>query len=212
MRNATSISADGPKNLFDAVCVAADPNSAGRGVLVVANDLIFSARDAVKTNTTNVATWQSPTWGPLGVIFNGLPRFYHRIDRKHTSQAEFDVKGVTVLPRVEILYGYTTMNADLVNALVERGVKGIVFAGVGNGNIYPEVQDALAAAVKKGVVVVRDSRVPSGLTTLDAETDDKALGFVVADDLSPQKARILLKLALMQKRDQKDLQRLFFTY
>ena len=212
MRNSTSISADGPKNLFDGIITAASPKSVGMGVLVVSNDYIYCARDLTKTNTTNVATMKSPNWGPIGVAFNGQPYFYHTTLRKHTSQSEFETGDLTELPKVDIVYGYSNMDASVIEHFVKKKSKGIIFVGVGNGNIYPEALEALSKAREKGVVVVRTSRVGSGRTTLESEVDDEALGFVVADDLNAQKARVLLMLALTKTDDISKIQEYFFTY
>ncbi|MGX5818042.1 type II asparaginase [Chitinophaga lutea] len=212
MRSATAISADGPLNLYNAIVVAANKTSGGRGVLVCMNDNIFSARDVTKTNTTNVATFQSPNTGPLGSVLDGKVEYYHKSIRKHTTETEFDVSGVQSLPKVDILYGYANMNPTLVDALVKDKVQGIVIAGVGNGNLYPTVEERVKQITRDGIVVVRSSRTGSGRVTLDAETDDKALGTVVADDLNPQKARILLQLALLKTRDPRKIQEMFFTY
>ncbi|MFC4994328.1 type II asparaginase [Rubritalea tangerina] len=212
MRNSTSISADGPKNLFDGIITAAAPESKGMGVLVASNDYIYAVRDLTKTNTTNVATMKAPNWGPIGVAYNGKPYYYHKTLRKHTTESEFDVSELTKLPKVDIVYGYSNMDATAINAFVENKSKGLIFVGVGNGNIYPDALEALKEARKKGVVIVRASRTGSGRTTLDAEVDDKALGFVVADDLNAQKARVLLMLALTKTNDLAEIQKDFFTY
>ncbi|WP_143309272.1 type II asparaginase [Chitinophaga vietnamensis] len=212
MRSATSISADGPKNLYDAIVVAASKTSANRGVLIAMNEQIFSARDVTKTNTTSTATFQSPNAGPLGVVYDGKVAWYHTILRKHTTETEFDISQVNALPKVDILYGYANMNAALVDCLVNDGAKGIVIAGVGNGNLYPTVATRVKAATAGGVVVVRSSRTGSGRVTLQAETDDENLGTIVADDLNPEKARVLLQLALLKTANHTIIQDMFFRY
>jgi L-asparaginase len=131
MRPSTAVSADGPPNLFDAVAVAADPNSRGRGVLVVMNDWIHGAHSPTKTSTTAVQTFMSPLRGLVGVSSYGKNDFYNSPRWKHTSQSEFDVSNVANLPRVDILYAYADMRADLIDASVANGAKGIVIAGVG---------------------------------------------------------------------------------
>lgn len=212
MRSATALSADGPLNLYNGIVVAASKASADRGVLVAMNDFIFSARDVTKTNTTNVATFQAPNTGPLGVVMDGKVEFYHRIIRKHTNQTEFDVTNVKTLPKVDILYGYANTNPVLVDALVKDHVQGIVIAGVGNGNLYPTVEAKVKEITRKGMMVVRSSRTGSGRVLMNAETDDAALGTIAADDLNPQKARILLQLALLKTKDPKKIQEMFFEY
>jgi L-asparaginase len=212
MRPFTAMSADGAVNIYAAVTLAASPKARGQGVLVAMNDNILAARGVTKTNTTNVATFQDPDTGALGTVANGKVSFYRRPVRAHTTVSEFDVDGLEVLPSVDILYGYAGDNSALVDATVEAGARGIVFAGVGNGNLHPGVEAALAKARQIDVAVVRSSRVQSGRVTLDAEIDDAKFGFVVADDLGPQKARVLLMLGLTQTREPQALQELFFKY
>ncbi len=212
MRSATAISADGPKNLYDAVAIAADPKSAGKGVLQAMNDKIFFARDVTKFNTTGVEAFQSTNFGPVGFVFNGKTYYYYTSTRKHTTASEFSTANLTKLPKVDIVYGYSNMNAVAIDAFVKNGAKGIIMAGVGNGNLYPEAEEALKRAAAKGVVVVRSSRVVSGRTTTDSEVDDKALGFVASEDLNPQKARVLLQLALLKTTDREKIQQYFFEY
>ena len=212
MRPSTAISADGPLNLYNAVGVAADPNAKGRGVLVVMNDWIHAAHSLTKTSTTAVQTFLSPLRGLVGVASYGKNDFYTTPEWKHTTQSEFDVAQVTALPRVDIVFACADMSPDLIEAAAAKGAKGIVIAGVGNGNMNKASVDAAANAVKKGVVVVRSSRVATGTVGRNVELDDDKLGFIASDELNPQKARILLSLALLKNRDPKDLQALFTTY
>ncbi|MGH9218397.1 MAG: asparaginase domain-containing protein, partial [Vicinamibacterales bacterium] len=208
----TAVSADGPLNLYNAVGVAIDPNAKGRGVLVVMNDSIHAAHSLTKTSTTSVETFMSPFRGLAGLASYGKNDFYTSPTWKHTTQTEFDIASVTELPRVDIIYAYADMPADLIDAAVSRGAKGIVIAGVGNGNMNKVAVDAAAAAVKKGVVVVRSSRVPIGMVGRNVELDDDKLGFVASDELNPQKSRILLMLALLKNAPADKLQTMFRTY
>lgn len=212
MRSATALSADGPKNLYDAVAIAASPKSSGKGVLQAMNEKIYAARDLTKTNTTGMEAFGSSNFGPLGFIFNGKTDYYYTSTRKHTVASEFSTDKLNKLPKVDIVYGYANMTATAIDAFVSSGSKGIVMAGVGNGNLYPDAEEALKRAVAKGVVVVRSSRVFSGRTTIDSEVDDKALGFVAAEDLNPQKARVLLQLALLKTTNRDTIQQYFFEY
>ncbi|WP_259397097.1 hypothetical protein [Shewanella sp. SG44-2] len=127
------------------------------------------------------------------------------------TQTPFDISKLDILPKVGIVYNYANANAsDLpAKAMVEAEFDGIISAGVGNGNIYHSVFDTLIKASKKGILVVRSSRVPTGATTLDAEIDDAKYGFVAAGNLNPQKARILLMLSLTQSKDPQQIQRWF---
>jgi L-asparaginase len=212
MRPSTAVSADGPLNLFDAVGVAADPNSAGRGVLVVMNDWIHGAHSLTKTSTTAVQTFMSPLRGLVGISSYGKNDFYNTPSWKHTTASEFDVVNVTRLPRVDILYAYADMAPDLIDSSVANGAKGIVIAGVGNGNMNKASLDAAARAAQKGVVVVRSSRVVTGTVGRNVEVNDDDLNFVASDELNPQKARILLMLALLKPRTTAEIQNLFYSY
>ena len=212
MRPSTAVSADGPLNLYNAVGVAIDPNARGRGVLVVMNDWIHAAHSLTKTSTTAVQTFMSPLRGVVGVANYGKNDFYNKPEWKHTSGSEFDVSDVSKLPRVDIVFGCADMPADLIDASVANGAKGIVIAGVGNGNMNKASLDAAANAAKKGVIVVRSSRVATGAVGRNVEVNDDQLGFIASDELNPQKARLLLSLALLKSRSKADIQNLFTTY
>jgi len=214
MRPATAIGADGPANLYDAVALAANPEAKGRGPLVVLNDEIHYAREAQKTNSTALDTFKSPNRGRAGVMNTGKTYFFSQNTTLHTTKSEFSVdgKGVNDLPRVEVVYSYANLGRDGIDFLVSKGVKGIVLAGVGDGNSTDTAIAALAEAAKKGVVVVRSTRTGSGLIVRNGEVDDDKLGFITAMELNPQKARILLMLGLMKTNDTKKLQEIFMKY
>ena len=212
MRPSTAVSADGPLNLYNAVAVAADPNAKGRGVLVVMNDEIHAAHSLTKMSTTAVETFMSPKRGLVGIIHYGKADYYNVPPWKHTKGTEFDVSQVTKLPRVDVIFASMDSSPDLITADVASGAKGIVIAGVGNGNMNKASVEAAAAAVKKGVVVVRSSRVPTGVVGRNVELDDDKLGFIASDELNPQKSRILLSLALLKQRTPADIQKLYTTY
>jgi L-asparaginase len=212
MRPSTAVSADGPLNLYNAVGVAADPNAKGRGVLVVMNDWIHGAHSLTKTSTTAVQTFMSPLRGLVGIANYGKNDFFSSPSWKHTTQSEFDITNVTQMPRVDILYASVDMSPDLIDCAVTNGAKGIVIAGVGNGNMNKASLHAAASAARKGVVVVRSSRVATGTVGRNVEVEDDKLGFVASDELNPPKARILLSLALLTKRTPQDIQKLFDTY
>ena len=212
MRPPTSLSPDGPLNLFNAVAVAASPAAVGKGVLIAMSDLILGAREATKTNTTGTATFQAPVYGALGRVYYGDVHFYRQSTRRHTWQSEFSIDGLKELPRVDIIYGYGDNTATHVNASLHTEAAGLVSAGVGNGNQHNSTLKALIKAAGHGITVVRSSRTGSGRVTLDAEVDDLKYGFIVADNLSPQKSRILLMLALTRTRDRNEIQRMFFEY
>jgi L-asparaginase len=212
MRPATAISADGPKNLYDAVTVAASPLSKGRGVLVVFNEGIYDGRDVVKISTTKVNAFVSPNLGPLGQVYDGKVNYYMSSMRKSTSQTPFDVRSLTKLPKVGIVYMYADADETAINAFVAAKYEAIVIAGVGNGNFNKAYMTAVENAVKAGVIVCRATRAPSGRVVLEDEIDDAKLGTIVSDDLNPAKARVLLMLGLTQTKDKKQLQQYFFEY
>jgi len=212
MRPSTAVSADGPLNLYNAVGVAADPQAKGRGVLVVMNDWIHAAHSLTKTSTTAVQTFMSPVRGIVGVASYGKNDWYYSPQWKHTTKSEFDISQVTQMPRVDVIFASMDMSPEMINASVASGAKGIVIAGVGNGNMNKASVDAAAAAVKKGVVVVRSSRVATGLVGRNVELEDDKLGFIASDELNPQKARILLALALLKGSDAKAIQQMFYAY
>lgn len=212
MRAATSLSADGPLNLYNAVVTASAPQSKGKGVTVVMNGLIIGAHAVTKMNTIDVQTFQAPNSGALGYVFNGKVHYNQTTLKLHTIQSEFDVTNMTSLPKVGIVYSYSNVEADALDALINNGYQGIIHAGVGNGNIHKNLFAKLAAARQKGIAVVRSSRVPTGPTTLDAEVDDNKYGFVASQELNPQKARILLMLALTKTKDWRTIQTYFNKY
>lgn len=212
MRPSTAVSADGPLNLYNAVGVAVDPAAKGRGVLVVMNDWIHGAHSLTKTSTTAIQTFMSPLRGLVGISNYGKNDFYNTPVWKHTTASEFDISGVTKLPRVDIVFACADMPPDLIDASVTNGAKGIVIAGVGNGNMNKASLEAAARAAKKGVIVVRSSRVATGSVGRNVEVNDDELGFVASDELNPQKSRILLSLALLKPRSNADIQKLFSSY
>ncbi|SFU93791.1 type II asparaginase [Pseudoduganella namucuonensis] len=212
MRPSTAMSADGPINLYNAVLLAAHPDAVGKGVLVAMGDQIHGARDVSKTNTSTPDAFKTTELGMLGYLQGGKPFFYRVSTRKHTADSEFDIGGLTALPQVDIVYGYANMNSVALDAFVAAGAKGVIHAGVGDGSLAARVKPALSAARQKGVVIVRSSRVGQGILARNGEANDDQLDFVVSDTLSPQKARILLMLALTKTSDTKELQRLFYAY
>ena len=213
MRPSTAISADGPINIYDGVVLAASQEAVGKGVLVALNDQINGARDVTKTNTSNTDTFRNWELGFMGYMRNGEPHFYHVSTRKHTVDTEFDVSKLDTLPQVDIVYGYVNVGRVAVDALVAAGAKAIVYAGVGEGSVArPSLEPGLIDARKKGVVVVRSSRVGNGIVARAEEERDDELGYVVSDTLNPQKARVLVMLALTKTTDFREIQRMFFTY
>jgi L-asparaginase len=212
MRPATAISADGPGNIYNGVAVAADPKASGRGTLVSLNDEFHYARNIVKTDTTSVQTFESINRGPAGLVHTGTVEWFEPMDKKVGAQTEFSVEGLDELPRVDIIYAHANMSADLIEAAVKNGAKGIVVAGVGDGNMTSPALDALKKVADSGVVVVRSTRLPKGLVLRNNEVNDDEMGFVASGELNPAKSRVLLQLALTKTSDPKLIQTMFYTY
>ena len=212
MRPSTALSADGPLNFFNAVAVAAHPEAAGRGVLVVVNDWIHGASSLTKTSTTAVQTFLSPLSGLIGTVTYGEVDFLRGPVGRHTIESGFSLDGVTALPRVDIVMAHENMDGALIDAAVAAGAKGVVVAGVGNGNLTAAALSTLAKHAKQGIACVRSSRVATGRVGRNVEVDDDQAGFIASMDLNPQKARVLARLALLQPRTTADLQRLFSEY
>ncbi|RKV29533.1 L-asparaginase 2 [Helicobacter pylori] len=210
MRNASSLSADGALNLYNALSVAINEKSANKGVLVVMDDTIFSAREVVKTHTTHTSTFKALNSGTIGSVYYGKVRYYMQPLRKHTIESEFSLSQLkTPLPKVDIIYTHAGMTPDLFQASLNSHAKGVVIAGVGNGNVSVGFLKAMQEASQMGVVIVRSSRVGSGEVT-SGEIDDRA--FITSDNLNPQKARVLLQLALTKTNNKEKIQEMFEEY
>lgn len=214
MRPSTALSADGPLNMFNAVAVAANAEAMGRGVMVVMNDEIHAAHDVKKMISTPVQTFESPQEGMIGTVIFGEIIWFHKPHGRHTTDSEFSVGGLKSLPRVDIVYMCADASLDLIDLMVNAGAKGIVIAGVGDGNMNAGTLEAAKRATDKGIPVVRATRVPIGAVLINGEVVDPDYGTVSSDELNPQKARILLMLALSdnKKRSREELQELFINY
>ncbi|PSB91807.1 asparaginase [Candidatus Pandoraea novymonadis] len=211
MRPATALSSDGPLNLLNAVCVAANPISSGRGVLVAMNNQIHCARDVVKTSTYAVDAFYSPEVGLLGWVQDNRVAFQRMPLRFHSIESEF-IGAMGELPMVEVVSSYAGVSRIPVDSLVEAGVRGLVVAGTGNGSLHSVLQQALSAAVQRGVAVVRSSRVGSGHVMRNAAALDDQYDFISSGNLPPYKARVLLMLALQAGIPHVRLQSLFDRY
>lgn len=211
MRPPTAISTDADMNLYDAVRVAAYPEAAGKGVLVVLNNQILAARDAVKTSSSRLETFKSNELGVLGYAdSDGAVVFYREPVRAHTAASEFDVDGLATLARVDIAHAYSGVDGVAVDALVKAGARGIVGAGLGSGSAPRAFLSALEAARRQGVIVVMGSQAFNGRVM--AKRAFTARGFAVADNLAPRKVRILLMVALAAARTPDEIQRMILTY
>ena len=212
MRPASAISADGYLNLLNAVRVAADPGSRGRGCLLVMNDTIFNGRDVTKNSTYRVEAFESRDMGPLGFAdADGRIVYYHQPARRHTVNTEFDVRDRETLPRVDVVISYVGADGVMIEAAANAGAKGIVSAATGAGRPTPAEDAAFDKAYKdKGMLMCLCSRVASGRVVRSPGLAKR--GFVAADNLQPWKARLLLSLALTKTNNADDIQRMFDTY
>ncbi|MCE2405173.1 MAG: asparaginase [Dehalococcoidia bacterium] len=211
MRPPTALSTDADINLLDAVRIAASSHAGGMGVLTVLNNEISSARDVVKTSTFRVQTFKPGDLGFLGYADSeGEVLFYRAPTRKHTTRSEFDVSGRDSLPRVDIVYAYAGADGMLIDAVRRNGSDGLVVAGFGGGTFPPVFIEAAAQAARDGIPVVLASRSTTGRVIMTPQKQDA--GFIVSDNLLPQKARILLMLGLSVTRDREELQRMFREY
>lgn len=210
MRPATAISADGPANLLQSVIVAASSAARGQGAMVVFNNEIHAARDVTKTHTCALQTFRSPEFGPIGTVHEGTATFFRSQNRRHTLQSEFDIANLSSFPRVDILFSYLGDDDVQLKSVLAAGAKGIVVAATGNGMISDILRNGLIEAARQGVIVVRSTRCAGGTVTATAQDDENR--FVASDTLNPQKARILLMLALAKSASRPEVQNFFATY
>lgn len=211
-RPATAISADGPLNLLSAIRTAGAPVARGKGVMIVMNDEINGARDVTKSNTYRAEAFRSGELGFMGYVDPDEVVIYKTSTKRHTAQSEFDVSAIRQLPRVDIVYSYIEPDVAPIRALQSAGARGIVFAGTGAGGISKfekEAVNVLLASPTKPVLV-RASRTGNGRVI--PRTDYDKLGWIPADNLNPQKARILLMLALTRTTDVNEIRRMFREY
>ncbi|MCH5336803.1 MAG: type II asparaginase [Campylobacter sp.] len=211
MRPFEALSSDGSKNLYNALVLATNENSKNKGVMITMNDRIFSARELVKTHTLNVDAFSSPNFGDLGYIIDEKCFFYNQNLKSHTKKSPFDVSKLRSLPKVDILYTYSNDGSGVAaKALFENGTRALVIAGSGAGNIHENQKKVLKELMKQGLIVVVSSRVGAGQVVLNKE--DIKLGFISSLDLNPQKARVLLSLALTRTKDIKKIREYFEKY
>jgi L-asparaginase len=209
-RPASALSSDAGRNLVNALRVAGSVEARGLGVLVLLNDEIHAARDVAKTSTFRMQTFRTPDFGALGHADGDEVAFYRRPLRRTYPQTEFDIRGGQGLPRVDISYSYTGCDGTAVRAFVAAGAAGIVSAGFAPGFAGPGDFAALREAVGQGVIVVQSTRVGSGRLFRSHRLTEA--GFLIADNLTPQKARLLLMLALTVTRDPDEIARMFREY
>ena len=209
-RPSSALSSDAGMNLVNAIRVAANPQARGMGVLVVLNDEIQAAREVTKTATMRLQTFRTPDFGVLGHADGDAVEFYRRPVRRHAPDTAFDIAGIEALPRVDISYSYAGGDGTAVRAFAAAGASGIVAAGFAPGYCPPDEVDALTEAAAQGITVVQCTRAGSGRTFRG--TRQRQAGILIADNLTPQKARILLALALTVTREPEAIMRMFRTY
>lgn len=209
-RPSSALSSDAGLNLVNAIRTAASPEARGLGVLVLLNDEISAAREVTKTSTGRLQTFRSPDFGALGHADGDRISFYRRPVRRAAPDTEFDIRALDALPRVDIAYSYTGDDGTAARAFVAAGTKGIIAAAFAPGMLTPAEFAALKEAVAAGVVVVIATRVGSGRAFTSKPARDA--GFISADNLTPQKARILLALALTRTSDPARIREIFATY
>ena len=210
-RPATGLSSDAGLNLLNAVRVAGAPEARGLGVLVLLNDEIQAARDVTKSSTLRLETFRSPDLGMLGYADpDGRVAIYRKPSRRHAPATEFDVRDRNDLPRVDVTLSYAGADGAAIRAFVAAGARAIVAASLPPGVTTPAESDALMEARRRGVIVVLSSRAGSGRVL--PRTALRERGFVVADNLNPQKARVLTMLALTRTDDVAEVQRMFDEY
>jgi glutamin-(asparagin-)ase len=211
MRPGTAMSADGMLNLYDAVVLAADKESRGKGVLISMNDDILSGRDAGKRINIKTNAFGSQ-WGALGMVVEGRSYWFRAPVKRHTMASEFDIDKIETLPNVQIVYGSGEMGTALYEAAGKSGAKAIIHAGTGNGSVADYAVETLKKIRASGVQIIRSARVPDGFVLRNSEQPDDKYDWVVANDLNPQKAKILAAVALTKTSDTKELQRIFWQY
>lgn len=209
MRNPSTLGYEGAANLLEGFRVAADPASRRRGVMVVLNDEINAAREATKTDALRLHTFQTRGYGILGVVDSDRVVYYRRVERRHTSDSEFDVSEISELPRVDVILTYQGAPGDLIRAAVDAGAQGIVLATAGAGATSGTQSEGIQYARSKNVAVVTTTRTGSGRI---AGSFGGRGATIAGEDLAPIKARILLMLALTKTRDASELRRIFMEY
>jgi L-asparaginase len=208
-RQQTTLSEDGSRNLLEAVRVAASPDANGMGAMVVVNQSIHYSRDVTKElGSGRTDTWESGEIGVLGYVDSDAVRFYRKPLLRHTSRSEFslrDINEAAQLPKVEVVYSTVDAGGGIIDALVAAGYKGIVVGGFPTGSPTPAQREAITRAQAAGVVVVIGNRGHGGRISSGADS-------IGADDLSLQKARLLLMMALTKTSNVNQIKRIFAEY
>lgn len=212
MRPSTSISADGPLNLYNGVALASSKKARNHGTMVLLNDNIYLARDVRKSHTTNAASFIDDNFGAIGQVYFGDVEIYRKSLKRHSFNSSFDIRKINDLAKVDIIFGHGNFDYNVIDYYIKSGSKAIILAGVGDGNINKKTLDKLKQAREEGIFIIRSNRGFRGKVIKNVEINDDEYGFVVANNLSPQKARILAMVALTKIDNHKDLQKIFDQY
>jgi L-asparaginase len=227
MRNPSTLGYEGAANLLEGFRVAGTPGARNKGALVVLNDEINAAREVTKTDALRLQTFQTRGYGVLGVVDTDRVVFYRDVIKRHTAKSEFDISGVTKLPRVDVVLVYQGADGDVIRSAVDAGAEGIVIASAGAGATSGTQRDGIAYALRKGVPVVTTTRTGSGRIAPPRRgqsapqppaggnnplTPEEQLRRIAGEDLAPVKARLLLMLALTRTKDPVEIQRMFSEY
>ncbi|NWL27151.1 L-asparaginase [Paenarthrobacter ureafaciens] len=210
MRPSTGLSADGPLNLYHAILTASSSSAVGKGVLVVVNGQLYSARDVVKRDTASVGAIDGGKYGIIGEISGGNVCFSHAPVARHTLHSEFSQNRLTDLPTVDILFDHQGAGSHLYEASVTAGAQGIIVAGMGNGSLSPGARSGAMLAHAAGIPFIRSSRTGQGIVA--PLRSDQEYGIISAHSLPPHKARILAMLAIAGGISGSALQKVFSTY
>ena len=207
MRPSTAISADGPMNLYQAVALAAHDDSVGKGVLISFSDSIVGAREGQKVNTFRTDAFNGRDFGIFGYLHDDNVYFINQSTMKHTFETEFDVSELTDLPKVGIAYFHLDADVKILDYIYKNS-EAIVIAGAGNGGASKEWGMKLKKKKDKKPIV-SCSRIGNGYVSKRAKSPEN---YINAGTLNPQKARILLQLALTKTSDYAEIMRMFQTY
>ena len=211
LRPVHALGYDGDRNLYNAILIASNRDAIGIGVVLTFDDYILNAREASKSNPSSIGCFSAHGTGVIGLVTGQSICIQASVAKKHTYLSEFSIKDITSLPKTYIIYGHLGMDNIFVNAAIQNNAKGIVSAGMGKGYQPEAITDALSEAIRKGIFVVRCSRTGQGLVNVDPKLDDQQ-GTIAGDSLNPQKAVILLAVALSKLQNKAALQRIFNQY
>lgn len=215
IRPATALSADGPLNLYNAVIVAANPDSYGKGVLVVMDDIILSSRDAQKCSTYRTCSFKGVEYGTIGTVEGGHVTYAYAPLKKHTLQSIFDISNINKLPIVPILYAYAGSDTTFLETALNNGAQGVVIACTGNGSFNTTLRNFLSKKsldTIQSLPILRSSRISGGAVAYNGEVNDDVMHTIPAGDLNPQKARILLMLGLAHGMNKTQIKEIFQQY